>query len=601
MMTKNTELFKLLEAEEANMSKVKHEFELCKAESAVLTEKYMGLVQSSKEAKDMAKSLSRDNTLKTDEIRVLRMEVEQLKQKNSELSIQSTVELEAVNEQLRLRKAKQYQLLGKLQSQEENSRQAEDQAKELEQCVRELRQKSSELQTALQLETNARISQDNSNRTMSIDFQSVSAENKELASKLNEMEQERLKLEAEARDNGDQLREMAEKVFQLLERLKLAELGKKKSTEALSKKEQELFAVKKLHTKMTEDVLDMKRGREKVEAEKRILEDQLRGLKKMNTQLGHKLKEEAKVRLREEEACKEANEKVQTLDGRIAFLLNRIQTDEEARSVQQGEMKKMEAQVQSMAEKCEALQSKLSDSETSNRDANEKLQHMEKELKDAKIKLGSMEQTLQMQEEQAMHAERKAIQSKDSFEKHLAGGQLRFFVDSRPSLGYLVIAGKSPKDKAWIDEKGCNVFLRKVTKSQNAAESLVKKIAELYGLIVTGEERVQKAIDDLKARDHDLDRLDRELNKVQSFVCSEEESKRRILLRYIRAVKASVSLGEPGCEEDRKEVGRVGAGRIHLPEVSVLTTKPSVLICHSASLSLIIYVNTLIHVPVEFG
>jgi hypothetical protein len=168
-------------------------------------------------------------------------------------------------------------------------------------------------------------------------------------------------------------------------------------------------------------------------------------------------------------------------------------------------------------------------------------------------------------------------------------------------LGYLVIAGKSPKDKAWIDEKGCNVFLRKVTKSQNAAESLVKKIAELYGLIVTGEERVQKAIDDLKARDHDLDRLDRELNKVQSFVCSEEESKRRILLRYIRAVKASVSLGEPGCEEDRKEVGRVGAGRIHLPEVSVLTTKPSVLICHSASLSLIIYVNTLIHVPVEFG
>jgi hypothetical protein len=35
-------------------------------------------------------------------------------------------------------------------------------------------------------------------------------------------------MEAEARDSGDQLREMAEKVFQLLERLKLAELGKSK-------------------------------------------------------------------------------------------------------------------------------------------------------------------------------------------------------------------------------------------------------------------------------------------------------------------------------------------------------------------------------------
>jgi hypothetical protein len=35
----------------------------------------------------------------------------------------------------------------------------------------------------------------------------------------------RLRMEAEARDSGEQLREMAEKVFQLLERLKLAELG----------------------------------------------------------------------------------------------------------------------------------------------------------------------------------------------------------------------------------------------------------------------------------------------------------------------------------------------------------------------------------------
>ena len=48
----------------------------------------------------------------------------------------------------------------------------------------------------------------------------------------------------------------------------------------------------------------------------------------------------------------------------------------------------------------------------------------------------------------------------------------------------------------------------------------------------------------------------------------EEESKRRTLLKYINAVKASVSLGEDGCEKDREEVGGVGAGRINLPEVS---------------------------------
>lgn len=38
-------------------------------------------------------------------------------------------------------------------------------------------------------------------------------------------------MEMESRDSGEQLREMAEKVFQLLERLKLAELAKNKAME----------------------------------------------------------------------------------------------------------------------------------------------------------------------------------------------------------------------------------------------------------------------------------------------------------------------------------------------------------------------------------
>ena len=319
MTTKSAELFSLLEQEEANTAKITTELETYKSDSQSLGEKYNSLIQSSREFEETAVNAIRENRLNADEIRVLRAEVEQLKQKSSELSIKSTVELEALNEQLRLRKEKQYQLLSKLQSQEEASRQAEDHVKELEQSARDMRQKSSELQTALQLETSARISMDTSNRTLTIDYQTTSAENKELRSKLQDLEHARLKLEAEARDNGEQLREMAEKVFQLLERLKLAELGKKKSMEALTKKEQESFALKKQQTKAAEDNASQRRIREKLESEKQVVEDQLRGLQKLNSQLGQKLKEEAKSRIREEEACKDANEKVRTLDGRIAF------------------------------------------------------------------------------------------------------------------------------------------------------------------------------------------------------------------------------------------------------------------------------------------
>ena len=98
--------------------------------------------------------------------------------------------------------------------------------------------------------------------------------------------------------------------------------------------------------------------------------------------------------------------------------------------------------MQIMVQKCEALQNKLSVAEASNRDTINNLHPTEKDLKEANIKLESMEQRRRLQEENALHSERKAIQYNITTDMHLAGGQLRFFVDSRPSLGYLVIEGK---------------------------------------------------------------------------------------------------------------------------------------------------------------
>ena len=66
------------------------------------------------------------------------------------------------------------------------------------------------------------------NKELQVDNGNLYNANKELQIKIEKSEKERIRMEAEARDSGDQLREMAEKVFQLLERLKLAELGKSK-------------------------------------------------------------------------------------------------------------------------------------------------------------------------------------------------------------------------------------------------------------------------------------------------------------------------------------------------------------------------------------
>lgn len=74
--------------------------------------------------------------LSPSQVRLLRAESEQVKHQNSELKMKTQVELESLQEQLRVRKEKQYQLLEKLQGQEEAKRQADDQVGVLEESLR---------------------------------------------------------------------------------------------------------------------------------------------------------------------------------------------------------------------------------------------------------------------------------------------------------------------------------------------------------------------------------------------------------------------------------------------------------------------------------
>lgn len=186
-------------------------------------------------------------------------QAEQLRQQNQEIKCKTQVELESLQEQLRVRKEKQYQLLEKVQNSEEAKQQAEDQVRtaprprtpgaahrsrrapgrsstgffpsqvsSMEERMRQLHSRNVELEKQLQSETRAKRSQEQANQELSTELENERASVRALQDNLQKTEQERQRMESEARDSGEQLREMAEKVFQLLERLKLAELGKTK-------------------------------------------------------------------------------------------------------------------------------------------------------------------------------------------------------------------------------------------------------------------------------------------------------------------------------------------------------------------------------------
>eukprot|EP00605_Chrysophyceae_sp_TOSAG23-4_P002139 GSChrysophyteH1.ASY1.ANO1.2366.1 assembled CDS len=521
MTDQNSELLRLLESEEALAAQLQGEVAEIRAELDEIRLKHGALLTTAKTHEELAVKAAREGQLRAEEIRLLRAESEQLKQQNAELKMKTQVEVEALQEQLRVRKEKQYQLLEKLQAQEEAKRQAEDQVAGMEEQLRGLHARSVELETQLQVELRAKANLEEANKELQTENNNLYNQNKELQAKIEKSEKERLRMEAEARDSGEQLREMAEKVFQLLERLKLAELGKTKAMEALKKKEQDMVSVK-------------------AELDIKVLQDQVRTLKKHNQTIAAKSKDEALLKVKAMEEVEQLQEKLRTLESRLSFLLNKVQADEEARIIQAEDRKKLEAQVVSFTEKTEELNKKLIEMGESNRIITQAMRLKQEELNEMTMKFESLHADMQAREA----ADRPEDKLPDDAENvRLNQGRGRFYVEAKSVGGgsMLLLRGRKQLYREWLDKNGANDFLKKSQKTTRFRDMIVEKLSALYGLLMAQVEHLQ-----------------RKLSFIQDSLAIEEDAKRRMLLRYIHAVK-----------EHAMSVGDGSGGVLQLPESNI--------------------------------
>ena len=105
------------------------------------------------------------------------------------------VELEALQEQLRVRKEKQYQLLEQVQAASEEKRQALDQSSAMEEKLRKIHTNHTELQTQLQMEARSKRNQELSNRELLVQQENLENSVRQLQDKIKSTEDERLRME----------------------------------------------------------------------------------------------------------------------------------------------------------------------------------------------------------------------------------------------------------------------------------------------------------------------------------------------------------------------------------------------------------------------
>lgn len=583
MTSQNSELLRLLETEEAQTATLEKERNTLRSSLDALKDKYSSLLTTAKTHEELAGRAAREGQLRAEELRLLRSECEQLRVQNADMERKSAVEIESLQEQLRVRKEKQYHLLEKMQAADEAKRQAEDQATALTEKMRALHARTVELETQLQVETKAKRDQEEANRALSIEEENLRRSNADLQDKARMAEEERLRMEAEARDSGEQLREMAEKVFQLLERLKLAELGKSKSVEQLRKCEQELVAIKKKSSRLLKESTKEGKQRVKAELDKKVLLDQIRSLKTHNAQLAHRCREEVKFKLKEHDERKGAEEKVRTLGGRLSFLLNKLQADEEIKIQQREEIKKMEAQIKTLQERSDELLVKLNSTGESNRIVTQAMRLKQEEVEGLQLKYAALMKKIRqngkanafgfespdngdedrgdgkhdaeehMEEEKheysSMGRNNSGEGNDDPFDEpdpkdvRASGGKGRFYLDPKPTQGTILIRAKRSSAKKLLDRLDINPYLKRSQRTSKFKELVIEKITHILGLLVVEEDEHRLTIRNLESRKDQIDHLAQRISKMQQRVTDEEDAKRKTLLRYVQVVKTQVEDG----------------------------------------------------------
>ena len=444
----------------------------------------------------------------------------------------------------------------------------------MEDKLRQSHAERMDFQTQLQVAQRNQHAVEDTNQLMTIDLENARKKVSTLQSKLSTLEQERQVLEAEARDTGDQLMKMSEKVFQLLERMKLAELGKNKAIETLKRKEQEVIALKKKNSRLLHENTREGKARVKAELDKKVIYDQLEAVKKHTSQLNHRCREEVKEKLRELEDKKVALEKVQTLGGRLTFVLNKMQTEEELKIQMKEELKKLSAQVLSFTERNAELETKASTATESNRVVTSALRLKQREVEEL---LGQNQVLVEQAQAQAVAQAvgplsptngptSDSTTTTNNKEGHNSTANSYYYVETKPNSGllHLKVRPQVPQvdqASACLDRYQIPAFLKRVQKESQSKNYLVQKIGQLLTYLVQEQQRLSSLKDTRDSIQETVHHLGQKNLFLTEKLGSEEDAKRRTLLRYVHAVKSTTNSNSPNAQDNIR--------RLQLPESGI--------------------------------
>jgi chromosome segregation ATPase len=263
----NREFMRRMEVAEEKSRQYEVKASLLGQELDALKTTLHALQQTLKSGEERSGYQARDLANKTQELASLRQEYEALRLASAETARKAAVEIETLQESLRVRKEKQYTLLEKAAAADDFVRRTKDEAGSLNDALRTAHEHIYELRARIASEDRSKSSQLEAMNAALREAEVARASIVEMRNRTDAAESDKLKLETELRNAGDNVREMAQKVFAVLERLKLSEMGKTKAIDALKARDNEVVAMKKKVERVAKDAVKDGKAAAALEAE----------------------------------------------------------------------------------------------------------------------------------------------------------------------------------------------------------------------------------------------------------------------------------------------------------------------------------------------
>ena len=153
----------------------------------------------------------------------------------------------------------------------------------------------------------------------------------------------------------------------------------------------------------------------------------------------------------------------------------------------------MEAQIRTLKERNEEMADKLNRTGESNRVLTQALRLKQEEFETLSIKYEALLRQMQSQEEEdalgaGPIAQQREAAEPDNSAVRDSGGRGRFYVETKPTQGFLLIKGARGTAKDLVDRLEINKFLKRAQKGHHFKEMVVEKVSHLLGLLLVEEE-----------------------------------------------------------------------------------------------------------------